>query len=449
MKMNELTNRLKGTIYGQAIGDALGLGTEGMTDEDMAWKYPNGIRHYSEIFQDRHRKRWKIGDWTDDTDMMLCIANAVIKDKGVNLTTIAQNFKEWADGEPMGIGENTYKVLMIGDYVEKPLEVSKKVWEMSNRQAAANGGLMRTSIVGLFPKAVEECAANICRLTHYDPRCVGSCVIVSELIHSLVYDNKGLTYNRSHISYYSHVAWMISRYKQIGGDDKYDDTYHSLCKAMNNRICQSPIFNAPTYPGECIYIPDMLVAIVALSNYAHQYSGKYQSTVDKWIEKASSEWIDQETGLLASFLEEDHGKAQIALPVKGSYSALNCYYLSLVAPKFAQEQYELLKKNFRQDFLITGLKEYHDRTCLFGMDIDAGPIIFNLSPSGTGFVIGAATSLEDMEFRKQLLKTAEIGGSTVSWFGSSHYLLANIALVGEAIILAMRTSAPQTRMCNK
>ena len=259
----------------------------------------------------------------------------------------------------------------------------------------------------------------------------------------------GIYGNRSHISYYSHVAWMISRYKQIGGDNKYDGLYHSLCKAMNKRICQSPIFNAPTYPEECIYIPDMLVAIVALSNYANQYDGKYQSTVDQWIEKASSEWIDQETGLLASFLEEDNGKAQIVLPVKGSYSALNCYYLSLVAPKFAQEQYELLKKNFRQDFLITGLKEYHDRTCLFGMDIDAGPIIFNLSPSGTAFVIGAATSLEDSVFRKQLLKTAEIGGSSVSWFGSTHYLLANMALVGEAIVLAMRTSAPQTRINNK
>ena len=55
---------------------------------------------------------------------------------------------------------------------------------------------MRTSIVGLFPKAIEQCAANICRLTHYDPRCVGSCVIVSELIHSLVYDNKRLTYHQ-------------------------------------------------------------------------------------------------------------------------------------------------------------------------------------------------------------------------------------------------------------
>ena len=164
-KMERIIDRIKGTIYGQAIGDALGLGTEGMTDEDMAWKYPNGIRHYSDIFQDRHRKRWKIGDWTDDTDMMLCIANAVIKDKGVNLTSIAQNFKDWADGEPMGIGETTYKVLSFGDYVEKPFDASKMLWEMSHQQSAANGGVMRTSIVGLFPKAVEECAANICRLT--------------------------------------------------------------------------------------------------------------------------------------------------------------------------------------------------------------------------------------------------------------------------------------------
>ena len=194
--METFVDKLKGTVYGQAIGDALGLSTEGMTDEDMAWKYPNGITHYNEIFQDRHRKRWKIGDWTDDTDMMLCIANAVIKDKGVNLTSIAHNFKDWADGEPMGIGENTYKVLTIGDYVEHPLEVSKKIWEMSHERSAANGGLMRTSIVGLFPKAVEECAVNICRLTHYDPRCVGSCVIVSELIHSLVYSDKGLSYHQ-------------------------------------------------------------------------------------------------------------------------------------------------------------------------------------------------------------------------------------------------------------
>lgn len=192
--MVTIIDRIKGTIYGQAIGDALGLGTEGMTDEDMAWKYPNSITHYSDIYQDHHRRRWKIGDWTDDTDMMLCIANAVVEDKGVNFTSIAQKFKEWKLGTPMGIGRTTHKVLSFGDYVEKPFEAAKIIWESSHREGAANGGLMRTSVVGTFPKAVEECAANICRLTHYDPRCVGSCVIVSQLIHSLIYKGFGLSY---------------------------------------------------------------------------------------------------------------------------------------------------------------------------------------------------------------------------------------------------------------
>ena len=51
-----------------------------------------------------------------------------------------------------------------------------------------------------------------------------------------------------------------------------------------------------------------------------------------------------------------------------------------------------------------------------------------------------ATSLGDVEFRKQLLKTTEIGGSTISMMGKSHYLISDLALVGEAIILAMRTT---------
>ena len=257
---------------------------------------------------------------------------------------------------------------------------------------------------------------------------------------------EGIYGDLSHISYYSHIAWMISRYKQIGGDNKYDDIYHSLCKAMNRRIRQCPYLNLPTYPDGYIYIPDMLVAIVALHNYSCQYDGKYTTTVNMWIDKARKEWTDKQTGLVASILVEDNDSVEIQLPTRGSYSALNCYYLSLIDPEFAKEQYDCLKKNFKQSVLIDGIKEYHHRTCLMGFDIDAGPIIFNLSPSGTAFAIGCATSLDDMMYRQKLLKTAEIAGSTITWFGKSHYLLANWALVGEAITLAMRTSAPQTRM---
>ena len=218
---------------------------------------------------------------------------------------------------------------------------------------------------------------------------------------------------------------------------------------MNRRIRKSPYLNCETYPGEQIYIPDMLVAILALHNYSCQYGGMYDTTVNMWIDRAKKEWIDAETGMLASFLGIEDGNVILVQPVKGSYSALNCYYLSLVDPAFAKEQYECFLKYFKQSFPVSGISEYHDGYCLIGMDIDAGPIIFGLSPSGTGFALGAATCLDDNGFRKKLLQTIETGGSTIRWFGQSHYLVSNIALVAEAIILAMRTSAPQTRMFHK
>lgn len=91
------------------------------------------------------------------------------------------------------------------------------------------------------------------------------------------------------------------------------------------------------------------------------------------------------------------------------------------------------------------ITEYHDRSCWLGMDIDAGPIILNLSPSGTAFAIGSATYFGDNTFRNSLLKTAEIAGHTIQWGNKRHYLLADIALVGEAITLAMRTNHRTTR----
>ena len=58
------------------------------------------------------------------------------------------------------------------------------------------------------------------------------------------------------------------------------------------------------------------------------------------------------------------------------------------------------------------------------------------------FGIGPATYFNDTKVRKKLLRTAERAGSTVTIKDKSHYLMANIAIVGEAITLAMRTAIP-------
>lgn len=248
---------------------------------------------------------------------------------------------------------------------------------------------------------------------------------------------ESLNGDKSHVSYLSHLAWMIGNYRRIGGDNKYQQLHDSVCAAMNRRIQQSPILNIPTYPDEPIYVPDMMVALVALSDFAKFNNGKYSSTVKDWICRAKTEWLDNKTGLLVSFLDDN---GMIDAPIKGSYAALNCYYLTQIDAEFAKEQYDRLKIHFSQSFPATGIREYHDHSCWLGIDIDAGPIILNLSPSGTAFALGAATYFNDIEFRNSLLKTAEIAGHTVKWNNKRHYLLGDIALVGEAITLAMRTN---------
>ena len=244
--------------------------------------------------------------------------------------------------------------------------------------------------------------------------------------------------DESHISYLSHLAWMISGYKQVGGDSRYDNLYRQLCETMNRRILQSPNLNLPTYPGEYIYVPDMLVAIVALANYSRQNDGEYWSTVHAWLDEMLNNWIDEKSGLIMSFIPDGDWIGR--LPAKGSYSALSCYYLTFVDEVFALSQYQRLKENFYQKRPIAGFKEYYDRKCLLGFDIDAGPIVFNLSPTGTAFGLGAATYFDDYEVRNGFLRTAELAGFTVSSGEQRHYLLANVALVGEAIALAMRTA---------
>lgn len=181
-------DKIKGCIYGQAVGDALGLGTEFMSQDEVKKYYSKGLVYYDQIIQDAHRKRWQKGSWTDDTDMMICIAKAR-KNCHFDLNKIAHNFKDWFNGTPMGIGRHTFNVLCMGDYTKDPIKAADIIWRLYKCRSAANGGLMRTSIVATSPMVEEEEIANICRLTHPDMRCIGSCVLYVRLIQNLIFNN--------------------------------------------------------------------------------------------------------------------------------------------------------------------------------------------------------------------------------------------------------------------
>ena len=240
-----------------------------------------------------------------------------------------------------------------------------------------------------------------------------------------------------HLSYRSHLAWMICNYKLVGGDCEFDSLLHEICSTFAKGISSSPAMNLPTYSDMCVYLPDMLVAIVALHFYNKIFKGKFVTTENNWLYKAKHDMIDRKTGLLYSVMSYE-GRGLGA--VRGSYSALNTYYLSLIDYFFAKKQYSCLKKSFLSTGIITGCKEYlQDTRKLITFDVDAGPIILGLSPSGTAFLTGCATAFGDFYLRKKLLVTANLAGISVSHNNKKHYLLSMVAPVGEAIMLAMKT----------
>ena len=131
---DKIKDKIKGCIFGQAIGDALGLGTEFMSAEEVKHHYPDGLRDYSQIIQDKHRRRFVRGRWTDDTDMMLCVLYGLENSSEINVKAVAANFKKWADGVPMGIGRHTYEVLSFWDYLQNPFKAAEIIWELSGRE---------------------------------------------------------------------------------------------------------------------------------------------------------------------------------------------------------------------------------------------------------------------------------------------------------------------------
>ncbi len=216
-------NRIKGAFYGQAIGDALGLGTEFLSKVEVKQYYPNGLSRYSDIIRDKHRSRFDLGAWTDDTDQFLSILNSILEEGKVSAEGIAKHLRIWFNNKPLGIGSTVLKVITVLGYQKSPFKASQWIWERSKKQNASNGAVMRTSIIGCYEfwntDNVLSNAETAAKTTHFDPRCVGSSAMISWLISKLILENGTVQYDDI-----------------IALGDRYDDRIRSFLNNVNEDI---------------------------------------------------------------------------------------------------------------------------------------------------------------------------------------------------------------------
>lgn len=186
----EIENRIRGCIFGHAIGDALGFGAEGWAKPDIANRYEGGLRDFGQIQASGMRALLKPGMWTDDTSQMLCILESLVEKRALDAKDVARKFTRWLVDDGFGCGQLVYSVLTDPEYLLHPQETALHVWEESGRTRAPNGAVMRTSVLGTWQHeeldAVAANAKRVCTHTHADPRCIASCVAVSVAIAALL-----------------------------------------------------------------------------------------------------------------------------------------------------------------------------------------------------------------------------------------------------------------------
>jgi len=171
----EIRTRATAAFLGMAVGDALGATVEFMTASEIAAKYGT--------FRNIIGGGWlrlKPGQVTDDTEMALCIARAVVENQGWSVEGIARNFAAWLKSRPVDCGDTCRKGIRAY-MLHGTLEVPPNEWD------AGNGAAMRIVPAALFslPDAelLKKYAIEQAHITHNNPLSDAACICLGEMLH--------------------------------------------------------------------------------------------------------------------------------------------------------------------------------------------------------------------------------------------------------------------------
>lgn len=181
---NDILERARAAFIGMAIGDALGATVEFMTAPEIQAKYG--------LFKNICGGGWlrlKPGQITDDTEMALCIARAIVQSQGWSLEQVARNFAAWLKSRPVDCGDTCRKGIRAY-MLHGALEAPPSEWD------AGNGAAMRILPVALYSlpdeTLLKKYALEQAHLTHNNPVSDAACVCLGKMLHlALCGESKG------------------------------------------------------------------------------------------------------------------------------------------------------------------------------------------------------------------------------------------------------------------
>ena len=181
MEKDVLKSKIRGCLIGTAIGDTLGMPVEGLNHYQIRKKYGE----VNEIIDGR----LPAGSYTDDTQLMIGLAESLINKRGIDQEDIAKRFVQIYENH-RGYGQLMKQFVQL---MELGWEWNKAVQQTNNLFSYRNGSAMRVAPLGAFyfddTKKLKWAAYKSSGVTHIHELAKEGCGLQASAI-SLVIQEK-------------------------------------------------------------------------------------------------------------------------------------------------------------------------------------------------------------------------------------------------------------------
>lgn len=168
-------DKFNGSMIGVGIGDTLGQPFEGQLRESIRGSFEN-----FEDFMQNNKRLFKT--YTDDTQLTLHVAEALINGNGFVLNTFIEEYIKWLDDPPIGPGYGCISSI-------KKLKYGIS-WKEAASNSGGNGTVMRIAPIGLFfcksLKELKNAAIKSSIITHSHSAASAGAIVVARAIAYLI-----------------------------------------------------------------------------------------------------------------------------------------------------------------------------------------------------------------------------------------------------------------------
>ncbi|MGC4000414.1 MAG: inositol monophosphatase family protein [Anaeromyxobacter sp.] len=150
--------RAQGALLGQLCGDALGAQVEFLAPEEIARRHPGGVRELA----DGGEWNTLAGQPTDDSELALALARALVEAGGFDEGRVAEAYAAWMASDPFDVGGTIRAALTPAAQAlaagQRGAAVAAVARAAARPESKANGALMRVSPLGVAGHAARPAA---------------------------------------------------------------------------------------------------------------------------------------------------------------------------------------------------------------------------------------------------------------------------------------------------